>query len=551
MKNSNIIYIFLVLVSSLIFTSCETTDLDLLDDPTSLTTDQVELNRLMNQIQLDFNSFVRLMANNGGDAVRISSPFGRTYNDAFSSTTLDTEWSLAYEGMFSDMKIAEELAINAGANKHVGVMKILKAYTYLILVDYLGDIPFSQATQPVEFPSPIADPGENVYAGLLSLIDEGISFLNMGGEDIENDFFYNNDVNKWKKAANTFKMVAYLNSGNLTEFNNIVNSGNFISATSDDMQFTYGTSTSPDTRHPLYADDYTVNGAGNYQSNWLMNEMLTSNDPRRRYYFHRQFPCTPGASCEPGGDIGFLTCSVTAPPSHYPASMVYCYVEDGYWGRDHLNAEGIPPDTFKRTATGVYPAGGLFDDADVNDSESFETVSVGAGGGGAGINPIMLASWVDLMRAEVALASNNASGAATFMQSGMQKSINKVASFISLDSSADSSMEPTSSDINNYINNIISSFNGGSNDDKWEILAKQVFVSQYGAGIAAYNFYRRTGYPHTLQFALDANPGVFVRSFFYSANEANTNSNIEQKGTLGVQVFWDTNPASPSFPEAN
>ena len=33
----------------------------------------------------------------------------------------------------------------------------------------------------------------------------------------------------------------------------------------------------------------------------------------------------------------------------------------GYWGRDHGNDEGTPPDNFTRTASGVYPAGGSFD----------------------------------------------------------------------------------------------------------------------------------------------------------------------------------------------
>ena len=36
---------------------------------------------------------------------------------------------------------------------------------------------------------------------------------------------------------------------------------------------------------------------------------------------------------------------------------------NGYWGRDHGNDNGIPPDGFKRTLRGVYPAGGAFDDS--------------------------------------------------------------------------------------------------------------------------------------------------------------------------------------------
>jgi hypothetical protein len=225
--------------------------------------------------------------------------------------------------------------------------------------------------------------------------------------------------------------------------------------------------------------------------------------------------------------------------------MTYCNIDNGYWGRDHGNDEGIPPDSFRRTAMGVYPAGGKFD------SETFESVQLGQGGGGAGITPVMLASWVDLMRAEAAMAAGNTGSAGTLLQNALTKSIAKVQSFESLDSSADAMFVPSSTDVNNYKNSIANAFNSGSNTDKWNVLAEQTFVSYYGNGINPYNFYRRTGYPTTLQFNIEASPGGFVRSFLYPANEATTNSNITQKTNVGVQVFWDNNASSPGFPFAN
>ena len=86
------------------------------------------------------------------------------------------------------------------------------------------------------------------------------------------------------------------------------------------------------------------------------------------------------------------------------------------------------------------------------------------------------------------------------------------------------------------------------------ILGQQHFVAHYGNGSNSYNFYRRTGYPNTLQFTVDPNPGKFVRSFFYPADEANTNQNIAQKANVDLQVFWDTNPPSAQtggFPSSN
>ena len=60
MKNINKISIFLFLILGMTFTSCETTDLDLLDDPNNVTLDKADLERYLVAIQLDFRSFLKL-----------------------------------------------------------------------------------------------------------------------------------------------------------------------------------------------------------------------------------------------------------------------------------------------------------------------------------------------------------------------------------------------------------------------------------------------------------------------------------------------------------
>ena len=546
MKNISKLFTYVLLGVGLVFTSCETTDLDLLDDPNNVTQDKASLDRFMTAIQLDFTSFMRQMGGNGAALTRINYMFGRTYSNNYQPVALNGEWSLAYRGMFSDMASAESLAQSNGDNKHLGVMRILKAYTLITLVDAFGDVPLSQATDPSAYPAPMVDPGADVYAAAIDMLNEGIDYLSQPGDNLEYDFFYNNEFGKWTKLANTVKMVAFLNTGNTSGFNGIVNTGNYINSTDDDFQLQYRTNeTNPDTRHPSYNSNYNVTGTGPYQSVWLMGTMLDLGDPRMRYYFYRQSDCCPGASCNPGGSQTTLTCSVAPRPNHFPSDMLFCSLEEGYWGRDHGNAEGIPPDSFQKTSGGVYPIGGSFDD------DRFTSVTVGGGGGGAGIVPIMLASWTEFMKAEVALASGSAGAASSALSAGLNKHINKVLEFGSLDPEADSAFFASSSDVSSYISSVVNAFNGGSNEDKWEALATQQFIAHYGNGMDSYNFYRRTGYPKKLQLNIDPNPGAFVRSFFYPANEANVNSNIVQKPGVDVQVFWDTNPPSPGFPVAN
>lgn len=51
------------------------------------------------------------------------------------------------------------------------------------------------------------------------MFDEGMVFLSFEGNNLENDFFYNNDFIKWRRLVNSVKMFVYLNIGDLVSFN--------------------------------------------------------------------------------------------------------------------------------------------------------------------------------------------------------------------------------------------------------------------------------------------------------------------------------------------
>jgi len=578
MKNLNKISVLLILLLGLTFTSCETTDLDLINDPNQITVENGDLERYMVSIQVDFARFANTMGNNGARLVRIEQMGATNYVNAFEPVFTNYEWGLAYVNMFSDMQNAIVLAEEKGERgNHIAVMNILKAYVLITLVDYFGDIPLTEANNLADFPQPSVDSGSSVYVAAIALLDDSISRLGLlGNLDIANDFYYNNNFDQWVKLANTLKMQAYVNTNNVSAFNTLANGGNYISDTADDFVWQYDVVINDeiDARAPGYQSDYTAGGVTRYRSDWLMNKMLRDNDPRRRYYFFRQNDCTPGALkdftlpadhvFEDGTlnqcavDPERLFCSTQPRPANYPGAsvMVFCSVDNGYWGRDHGFGGGIPPDTFKRTGGGVYPIAGNFDD------NRFSSVGIGQGGGGAGIAPIYLASWSHLMLAEMALAGSG--DAASHLRNAMGISIAKVMSFGSKDGDADLSTTddggyvPTDETVDQYINLKIEQFFLGNNEDKMNILGEQHLIAHYGNGSNSYNFYRRTGYPHTLQWTVEPAPGGFIRSFFYPADEANTNPNIPQKPDVGVQVFWDNNPASSAagpgstgFPIAN
>lgn len=560
----NLFKIFSIALVGLLF-SCETTELDLRDNPNQVSPDQADVEFLYNSIQTNFGDFTDRLSEISGEVVRINYMFGRNYQSAYSPANFDTRWRQAYQIMFTDMDILEPLANEQLKLYHLGQVQVMKAYTLVTLVDTFGDVPLSQAGQPAEFPNPIADPGEDVYAAALDLLDAAI--VNLNGESTAGpatDLMYGGDIDGWVRAANSLKLKVYLSTrltdaSAVSKFNAVINNGRFITNSAQDFQFNWSTNpVDPGvSAHPRYLADYSANGPGNYRSNSLMSYMLgadkedsADDDPRMRYYFYRQRGDTPGQQGVPANGSA-LPCSNQNKPNHYAPENSFCAPPNGYWGRDHGDDDGIPPDNTSRTAIGVYPAGGRVDAADTD----FEFARAGEGGQGGGITPIILASTVDFYRAEIALFVNNNSGSAlNFITDGIAKSVNKVQGFQSLDTSLDADDQlvlDTVQSVGSFVSSVQSLYNGTNDNGKKNILANQFFVNLYGNSFDGYNFYRRTGFPTDIQPNLEPDPSGFIRSFFYPANEANTNQNIDQKSDQTVQVFWDNNAGSPSFPTGN
>jgi hypothetical protein len=276
-------------------------------------------------------------------------------------------------------------------------------------------------------------------------------------------------------------------------------------------------------------------------SNWMMFKMLNGHggntDPRINYYFYRQVSETPGFDSDPNEEV--LECGLVGyyiPPQLRGDDTPFCAPTNsaskpagGYWGRDHGNDNGIPPDGFLRTLRGVYPAGGTFDD------RSFEGQVLGDGLGGEGITPVMLSSWMHFMNAEVAVSTGGDPTTETL--TALEQALYKA------DDVGGPAME--ASDVDNYIAAFTADWNAaGSVDAKLEMWATEFFISLTGNGIDAYNSYRRNGYPKGIQPNIEPDPGQFPLIQYYPANYVNTNSNATQKSSKTERVFWNSNGPS-------
>jgi hypothetical protein len=537
----NIFKITLLASALTFFTGCETVELELLENPNNISTGSADPNFILNDIQL---TFARNVWNgfNGTDLplVRMTNQFG-AYNNLVDDLTLVGEWQQAYQ-MFGNVDLIEAInngdldAGGEGIPKILGVAQILEAYAYMVLVDHVNNVPFSEANQPEDFPNPNLDSGAAVYDAQLELLDDAIANLNSSSPVVPaSDLFFGSfDADNWIALANTLKIRAFVNlrltdPGRATAGINQVVNREIIDTEAEDFQFQYQPIQDPvDSRHPLFVNGYSASGAASYMSNYFFDILNAGDaqppfiengtpDPRLRYYLYRQTSSAPS-----GADL----------PCDGDGRYDYCYVGNLYWGRDHTDDEGIPNDVFKRSTFGLYPAGGAFDKDDFLQARQVVDQTLG----GEGILPLFTASHTHFLLAEAALTLGTAGNAANLLRDGIQLSLDKVEDFANVD---DGGLGMTQADKDQYIARVIQEFNAAGPQGKLAVISREAFLASWGNAVEIYNTYRRTGFPDLQAPIIPAGP--FPRGFRYPNTEVENNPNVQQRD-LNTPVFWDNNP---------
>lgn len=555
MNTKNKISIVLFTLFLVIF-SCETTDLDVNENPNSATPESADVDLLLNGTLLDFSKWVseedddnRYGFEAGMRAVRMLHMYGPLYENAFEPGDFDDVWRQAYSGVLIDVKNIIALASQNDLFHHIGVAQILESYTLTTLVDYFGDVPYSQGLQGDSGVfNPSVDDDQELYNTALSLLDEAITNLETSTSaslGSVSDLFYDGDTAKWITLAKTLKLRIYNNtrhvdeSASLAGINALLLDGDLMTTSSEDFNVVFGTNnTAPDVRHPQYVNNYENSPSGEYMSMYFMNLMVSTDDPRTRYYFYRQVDEFPEANAQ---GIFDLPCLAESYPSHYtPGVDPFCTsIGDGYWGRIHGDAQGLPSDENKITTWGTYPIGGKFD------NDSFTAVGATSGMQGAGIQPVMLSSYAYFMRAEAALELGTNDSDVEMLEDGMRASFSKVVNFDV--TTLDDSLAASATDIDDYVADVLAAYSTATDEEKLNIIMTQAFIASWGNGVEPYNNYRRTGMPLNIQPTQSSAPGAFIRSFKYPSVAIDNNTNINSKPNQAVKVFWDLNSANLDF----
>jgi hypothetical protein len=552
MKN---LYKVISMIAFMSFMSCDLSK-DL-ENPNDVGLSGANIDLLMNKAQTDFGLFFSKIAGNYNTNTRGVNQLvrmramtgGDTYDRAFTPQTEDDIWIDAYQNILINIETLLPIAKAKDLNVHLGVAKILKAYVLLTLVDVYGDVPYSEAlTGAKAIFNPKADEGSTVYAAAIALLEEARADLKKTtSAGLSRDVYYGGNAAKWITLANSIELKAQLNlsasSANTaakSAIQALLSANDLIDTDAEEFTYKYGTVSVPaNSRSVAYQDYYGVNAgtAGGYIGNYFLFHMyrdpnLKVQDPRWRYYFYRQVGSKARALQL---DAESVPCALTPPPAHYIAEgQPFCTFEPGFFGRDHGNNDGGPPDGSSITCVGAYPHGGRVD-TNNGDANYAVGAQLGQGGNGAGIEPIYMSWFTDFMKAEAVIRLGLSGDAKALMLSGVDKSITRVRSFsASLGQSLPAGLEPSEVTYKATLGGIFD-----TSSDKQDLILKEYYKSLWGNGVEAYNLYRRTGSPKRMQLTRATDGGAFVYSMIYPAVFVNLNSSVKQKADNSTRVFWD------------
>lgn len=109
----------------------------------------------------------------------------------------------------SDPATASSAAASGSNANQIAIARILKAYYFFHITNRWGDIPYSEALKQGENLTPKFDRQQDIYNDLFKELKEAAAQFD-GGPTVKGDIFLNGNVDRWKKFANSLRLVMAL-----------------------------------------------------------------------------------------------------------------------------------------------------------------------------------------------------------------------------------------------------------------------------------------------------------------------------------------------------
>lgn len=221
------------------------------------------------------------------------------------------QWIILYRNVLKDLEEAKMIlnenpdsSLSEGQiQNRLAMIEVLQVFTWHVLVDTFGDIPYTEALD-LQNSTPVYDDDAAIYADIVTRLDSAISQLTDGAGGFGTaDYLYNGDGGQWSKFANSLKLRLALRYANVDDAKaaqmatEAIAAGVFESH-ADNASMTYEAS-APNT-NPIWEDLVQSGRADFVAANTLVDRMNSLDDPRRNDYFAQNL----GAGVYDGGTYG-------------------------------------------------------------------------------------------------------------------------------------------------------------------------------------------------------------------------------------------------------
>mgnify|MGYP003132610713 CR=1 FL=1 len=203
-------------------------------------------------------------------------------------------WAELYADVIFDLQNAKTNTMaNDGLSEpekaaRIAQIEVLEVYTWQVLVDTFGDIPYTEALDAANFTLPAYDDAATIYSDLISRIGAVSGDLQGGQGFTTADVIYGGDMSKWVKFANSVQLrlamrISDVNPSLSVTTANAAIAGGVFTSNDDNALLRY--QSSPPNTNPLWLD-LVQSGRSDYLiADTTVDYLNELNDPRRAYYF--------------------------------------------------------------------------------------------------------------------------------------------------------------------------------------------------------------------------------------------------------------------------
>lgn len=218
-----------------------------------------------------------------------------------SNSSFTALWNTGYSTLITDLNTILNFSDQQANSNYKGIALTLRSWTFLLLTDAYGSIPYKEAGLKV---TPAYNTQKEVYTGLLEDLKQAQSLLGSANGTVIGDLAYKGNIAKWKKLVNSLRLRIALRISDKEPalakqavIDATTDAGGLISSNSETFQFIY---TSSPQQNPASAwfetrDDYRI-------SKTIVDKLYELSDPRLPVY--AQLPSDASVGKYVGGANG-------------------------------------------------------------------------------------------------------------------------------------------------------------------------------------------------------------------------------------------------------